>query len=220
MNKIKIFSKTIIAALLLGSCSKNTMVSGKVTNYKNGNPVAGMEVTLNVYDGHNPRDSNNPKLAGSTTTRTDKDGFYSLEYKEKGIDNASLWLDAGRLCTNFFEEIRSDNIEVNGHSKIDIQIDSIDASLEVLLSNTTATSRTIFLSVDCDAVPPKGVYCCGSISKIDLNVQESKTIQYKISGNRPVGIYWGDTSFTNWAAPHVDSLYCPSYKKSQFNIRL
>ena len=198
----------LLITLMLGSCTRTTVVSGRITNIRTGNPVVGMPVTLNVYNGNEPRDSSDPKKVGDTSINTDANGEYALEYSGVGIDGASLWLDGGGFCTSFFDADFSDKVKTNGSSEVNIQIDSIDGNLQLILQNLSGQSDKLYLRVDCDATGEKGYACCSFNFNNTIPAGQSDTVTFRISAGRFVPVYWGETIFTGWNAPRVDSVFC------------
>ncbi len=199
----------LLFSLILVSCARTTVVSGRITNIRTGNPVVGMPVTLNVYNGNEPRDSSNPKKVGDTSTKTGSNGEYALEYTDVGIDAVGLFLDNGEICYSYFGAVRSDKVKTNGSSEVNIQIDSIDGKLQLILQNLSGQSDKLYLRVDCDATGEKGYACCSINFNNTIPAGQSDTVTFRISAGRFVPVYWGETIFTGWNAPRVDSVFCP-----------
>lgn len=209
----------LIAFCLLCSCSRTTFVSGRVTNIRTGNPVVGMPVSLSIYNGHDPQDSSNPKKVGTSSTLTGPDGEYTLELSGKGIDEAGLQLDEGRLCFSYFEAYRSDNVVENEAREVNIQIDSIDGRLQLVLENETGQFPKLYVRVDCDATGDKGIYCCNTNVENSLSAGQTTSHEFPVSANRYVWVYWGTDPFTGWNAPAIDSVYCPRGQTTPFVIK-
>ena len=208
MIRNNLFS-AFLTLCLLCSCSRTTMVSGRITNIRTGNPVAGMPVTLYVSNGNEPRDSSNPKIVGESSTTTNSNGEYALEYSGIGIDGAWLEINESLYCYAHFEEFRSGGVVTNKSSEVDIQIDSADGRIRLLLQNQSGLSEKIFVRVDCDATGPKGHTCCNRDVENNIQPGQSETLSFSVSADRFVPVYWGTSQFSGWNAPHVDSVYCP-----------
>lgn len=214
-NILRLASLTI---LLLCSCTRTTMVSGRITNIRTGNPVAGMPVTLHVYNGHEPRDSSNPKKVGQSSTHTNSNGEYALECSGVGIDDASLELDNGNFCYAYFMAFLSDQVKPNASREVNIEIDSVDGRLHLILQNQTGQFEQLFVKVDCDATGDKGNYCCSNKFKYALVAGASDTLQFLVSAGRYVPFYWGTSEFTAWNSPNVDSVFCPRGVTTTFTL--
>jgi hypothetical protein len=212
------YSLSVIStfALLCLSCSRTTMVSGRITNYYTGEPIAGQSVTLMVFNGV-VGDSPTPKLAEEQNTTTDENGNYSLELSDKGIDDARIVVD-GNLCTDYFYQEYSDKIEPNESKEINFRVDQITGKLKVVLTNQTGLFQDVFVKTDCDTHGDKGIFCFPGNSFLSVPTGRVDSVTVPVVAGRYVYVYWGNTDFADWNAPHIDSVYCNLGKTTTYQV--
>ena len=215
MKYMTLFS---LLLLLSSACNRSTMVSGRITNLTTGNPVVGMKVELSIYNGNEPKDSANPKKVGAAVSTTGPNGEYALEISGSGIDGASLSLRDGVLCSAFFDAKYSDQVAANAAREVNIQVDSIDGTLQLVLDNQSGLSDRVYVRVDCDQIAPKGYACCNHDFENLLSAGQSNTLNFGVSAGRYVSVYWGESTFPNWDAPHIDSVFCPRGQVTQWKL--
>lgn len=162
-----------------------------------------------AYNGNDPQDSANQKKVGESSTVTDSAGEYSLEYTGVGIDGVDIYLNGGNYCWAYFETNPSDKPMVNKSTEVNFQVLQIDGRLNVVLQNLTGQADSLFFRVDCDGVGAKGIYCCNYSFANYIPVGETDTIDFPVSADRFVPVYWGTSKFDGWDAPAVDSVFCP-----------
>lgn len=199
----------LLLAFVFGSCERTTMVSGRITNARTSQPLAGLKVTMFASNGHEPRDSPNPKIVGEVSTLTDSAGGYALEYTDVGIDGVSLRLGQGYFCAEYFDVEKSQIPAANECQEVNMTVSDIDGRLRVVLQNLTGMTEELFMRVDCDGIGPKGIFCCEHDFKNVLALGETDTIDFPVSADRFVPVYWGTSKFNDWNSPTVDSVFCP-----------
>jgi hypothetical protein len=207
-NMINLPTLALLLALVFTSCERTTMVSGRITNARTAQPLAGIKVTMFASNGHEPRDSPNPKIVGEVSTLTDSTGGYALEYSGRGIDGVSLQLGQGIYCAEYFDVDKSQYPAANECKEVNMQVSEIDGRLNVILKNLTGLTDSLFLRVDCDGIGPKGIFCCEHHGLNTVPVGEADTIVFPVSADRFVPVYWGTSKFDGWDAPRVDSVFC------------
>ena len=211
---------TFLALITLMGCSRNTQVSGVVTNAFTGRPIPGLAVTLWAYNGHDPHDSVNPKKVGETITQTDSEGEYAVEYSGRGIDLVRLEVgnSAQGFCYNYFDIKYSEFPEANHCAESNIVVDQITGHINLQLDHQSAGSDSLFVRVDCDFLNKKGTVCCDYIFENKISVGEPKSMNLPVTAGRFVYIYWGQSRFDNWDAPSIDSVYCEPTMITPFHI--
>lgn len=122
---------TVLIALLLFSCKKNTTVSGKITSSADGHPVADVDVAIKFFF---TGDGNVTKVTDSDEQKTDQNGRYMLEIKPKRNRSGGF-----TVHKEGFAPINPVKVNAGDNKEIDFVLNPYDAWLSVTFENTSAT---------------------------------------------------------------------------------
>jgi hypothetical protein len=199
----------LLICFSLIACNRTTIVSGHITDLRNGQPLANLPVYLTAYKGYE-HDSANRKFDGRSSTTTDNSGKYSLEFTDSGIDyiGISIGLDVGCYYDFFNELVGSGSLRAGCSNEYNIKTIPIDGHLRIRLKNTTGQADTVYCGIDSDGQGYAKALCA---KRLTLPIAAGQTTSFNtgIAGDQYIKIYWGTTDFLKWDAPRVDSVYCP-----------
>jgi hypothetical protein len=211
------YSSTFLSFVFLVGCSRETQVTGVVTNAFTGKPIPGLSISLFAYNGNEPRDSANPKKVGEAQTTTNTNGEYTLTYNGKGIDKVGLLVGGGYNVTHFDLQY-SESPEPNHCTENNIVVDQITGFVDVELDHQFSPVDSLYFRVDCDILNEKGTACCNRSFENKLATGETRTVKIPVTAGRYVYIYSSPTRFRNWDTPRVDSVFCDPDKTTLFKL--
>ncbi len=198
----------IFGIFLVVSCGKNRTVKGRVYNPVNGNGISGIEVQVRKGKSCLSYDGCGSKLLESTTT--DANGYYSMEYKDKGSQYLLFKHDI-----DAYYRINSNIPGISGNQEYDLllvtkgyeQYSVINTNCFDSNDQLTITQRYHKSLPDLNLLTGLEVYL-GCINQTYSNSYV------------PMGWYvWkGTVTKNNITTPFSDSIYVPEGGSVQWNI--
>ncbi|MEI7594170.1 MAG: hypothetical protein WCK02_00360 [Bacteroidota bacterium] len=205
----------VCVAIIIGSCKKKEETytfKGIVTETANGNPLSGCVVTLLSTSISNGSYGSGFSTIGTTTTNAS--GAYSFEIPVEKTIKFKLTTNK----SNYFRyELEFDmNSIQNNISTNNITLDP-EATITIAAKNTMPFDGNDKITFKYKGSTKACAECCTNDVTTYTGTMVNDSITCKIIGNTMAVIEYVSQK-NNMPQIHLDSVYCPSFQKSRYQI--
>lgn len=214
-NAISLFM-ALVCCYTFSACTKDTIISGIITDKANGQPLEGVKVSFTAYKFFLRQDNltQDKRIMETKSAVTGSDGRYSFQLDTKSPDE----IEFEAQKDGYNEESRV--VEWGKSESEDLAMNPVDATLRVKVINESGTFDNMYAVLNSGKELPSHYFQPWPFL---LNQGETFTETFKVNGGQMVEIRWGNDEnepLHLYNGVHRDSIFCPRGGTTDFLLKI